>query len=89
MGRRPPEPAHRTGSEGCAAARGDALVHFVLNPHNILLTPAEVVIVDWPHARLGGLQDPTPGLEPITRTKLRIGLGALAWLQRRLTGARG
>jgi hypothetical protein len=38
---------------GIAAARGDSLVHGDLYPHNILLTAARVVFVDWPHARLG------------------------------------
>jgi hypothetical protein len=38
---------------GLRAARGDALVHGDLYPHNILLTPDRVVVVDWPHARLG------------------------------------
>lgn len=35
------------------AAEGDSLVHFDLSPHNILLTPDQVMFVDWPHARLG------------------------------------
>jgi hypothetical protein len=39
--------------EGLAAAQGPSLVHFDLYPHNILLTPAQVLFVDWPHARLG------------------------------------
>ncbi|HWO62514.1 MAG TPA: phosphotransferase [Umezawaea sp.] len=39
--------------EGLAAARGDSLVHFDLYPHNVLLTPRRVVVVDWPHARAG------------------------------------
>jgi Ser/Thr protein kinase RdoA (MazF antagonist) len=38
---------------GLDTARGDALVHCDLYPHNILLTPDRVVAVDWPHARLG------------------------------------
>lgn len=38
---------------GLMAARGMALVHFDALPHNILLTPAGVMLVDWPHARLG------------------------------------
>jgi hypothetical protein len=42
-----------TEPAGLAAARGDALVHFDLYPHNILLTRDRVVFVDWPHARLG------------------------------------
>jgi hypothetical protein len=36
-----------------AAAEGDALVHCDLRADNILLTPHEVVFVDWPHARIG------------------------------------
>ena len=36
---------------GLVAARGTALVHFDALPHNILLTPAGVMLVDWPHAR--------------------------------------
>jgi Ser/Thr protein kinase RdoA (MazF antagonist) len=39
--------------EGLAAARGESLVHFDALPHNILLTADRVVVVDWPHARLG------------------------------------
>jgi hypothetical protein len=38
---------------GLAAARGTALVHFDVLPHNILLTRDQVILVDWPHARLG------------------------------------
>ena len=38
---------------GLAAAKGTALVHFDLLPHNILLTCDQVTVVDWPHARLG------------------------------------
>lgn len=40
-------------ADGLALAHGDALVHFDLYPHNILLTPERVFFVDWPHARLG------------------------------------
>lgn len=39
--------------DGLAAARGDSLVHGDLYPHNILLTPDRVAVVDWPHARPG------------------------------------
>jgi len=39
--------------EGLAAARGESLVHFDALPHNILLTTDRVVVVDWPHARIG------------------------------------
>ncbi|MCI0687473.1 MAG: aminoglycoside phosphotransferase family protein [Sporichthyaceae bacterium] len=38
---------------GLEAARGGSMAHFDLYPHNILLTPDRVVVVDWPHARLG------------------------------------
>src|ERR671916_582069 len=38
---------------GLDTARGGSLVHCDLYPHNILLTPDRVVVVDWPHARLG------------------------------------
>ncbi len=123
---------------GLLAAQGEALVHFDFYAHNLLLTPHRVVIVDWPHARLGapfadlvmllasaasdGL-DPEPflrrhvdpalpaatvdaflaahtgfllggafsavdaGLEAIAQAKLHLGLGALAWLESRLTRA--
>jgi len=40
-------------ADGRAAAQGTALVHFDLYPHNVLLTDEQLVIVDWPHARLG------------------------------------
>lgn len=43
----------RLEAEGLALAQGDALVHFDLYPHNILLTSDRVLFVDWPHARLG------------------------------------
>jgi aminoglycoside phosphotransferase len=36
-----------------AAADGLSLVHGDLRADNILLTPDEVVFVDWPHARIG------------------------------------
>ncbi|TWF76743.1 phosphotransferase family enzyme [Pseudonocardia hierapolitana] len=36
-----------------AAAEGRSLVHGDLRADNILLTPDEVVFVDWPHARIG------------------------------------
>jgi phosphotransferase family enzyme len=36
-----------------AAAEGRSLVHADLRADNILLTPHEVVFVDWPHARIG------------------------------------
>ena len=36
-----------------AAAEGGSLVHGDLRADNILLTPHEVVFVDWPHARVG------------------------------------
>ena len=39
--------------QGLVAAQGASLVHFDLYPHNILLTPDQVMFVDWPHARLG------------------------------------
>jgi len=38
---------------GLEAAQGGSMVHFDLYPHNILLTPDRVVVVDWPHARRG------------------------------------
>lgn len=38
---------------GLIAAQGPALVHFDALPHDILLSPAGVMLVDWPHARLG------------------------------------
>jgi hypothetical protein len=43
----------RLEREGVTAAQGDSLLHFDLSPHNILLTPHQVVFVDWPGARLG------------------------------------
>lgn len=38
---------------GLAAAQGDALVHFDMYAHNILLTRDQVRFVDWPWARRG------------------------------------
>jgi Phosphotransferase enzyme family len=39
--------------EGLAAAQGQALTHFDLYPHNIVLTGGQAFFVDWPYARLG------------------------------------
>lgn len=36
-----------------AAVTGDTLLHFDLRADNILLTPEQVWIVDWPHVRVG------------------------------------
>lgn len=38
---------------GLEQARGRSLVHFDAYPHNILASHARVLLVDWPHARLG------------------------------------
>jgi hypothetical protein len=38
---------------GLLAAQGGTLVHFDVLPHNILRTDEQVLLVDWPHARLG------------------------------------
>ena len=35
------------------AAAGDTLLHFDLRADNLLLTDSRVVVVDWPHARIG------------------------------------
>ena len=35
------------------AAAGDTLLHLDLRADNLLLTPDRVVVVDWPHARVG------------------------------------
>lgn len=43
----------RLESRGLQAARGNTLVHFDALPHNILCTEDQVLLVDWPHARLG------------------------------------
>ncbi len=40
-------------ADASAAAHGDTLLHFDLRADNLLLTPDRVVVVDWPHARLG------------------------------------
>jgi aminoglycoside phosphotransferase (APT) family kinase protein len=36
-----------------AASGGDTLLHLDLRADNLLLTPDRVMVVDWPHARLG------------------------------------
>ncbi|MGE3269926.1 MAG: aminoglycoside phosphotransferase family protein [Chloroflexota bacterium] len=36
-----------------AAASGNTLLHFDTRADNLLLTPEQVYVVDWPHARLG------------------------------------
>jgi hypothetical protein len=38
---------------GLAAAQGDSLVHFDAYTHNFLIADEQVLLVDWPHARLG------------------------------------
>ncbi len=40
-------------AEAPAAVVGDTLLHFDLRADNILLTPEQVWIVDWPHVRVG------------------------------------
>jgi aminoglycoside phosphotransferase (APT) family kinase protein len=35
------------------AAQGTTLLHLDLRADNLLLTPERVLVVDWPHARLG------------------------------------
>jgi aminoglycoside phosphotransferase (APT) family kinase protein len=35
------------------AAAGDTLLHLDLRADNLLLTPDRIVVVDWPHARVG------------------------------------
>jgi aminoglycoside phosphotransferase (APT) family kinase protein len=40
-------------SQASAAARGDTLLHIDLRADNLLLTADRVVVVDWPHARIG------------------------------------
>ena len=40
-------------AEAPAAAAGDTLLHLDLRADNLLLTPDRVVVVDWPHARVG------------------------------------
>lgn len=35
------------------AATGDTLLHLDLRADNLLLTPGRVLVVDWPHARVG------------------------------------
>jgi aminoglycoside phosphotransferase (APT) family kinase protein len=36
-----------------AAVAGDTLLHLDLRADNLLLTPDQVLVVDWPHARVG------------------------------------
>jgi hypothetical protein len=38
---------------GLEVAQGDSLVHFDCYPHNIVMTPDQIYLVDWPHARVG------------------------------------
>ncbi len=40
-------------AEAPAAAAGDTLLHLGLRADNLLLTPERVLVVDWPHARVG------------------------------------
>ncbi len=43
----------RLEAEAPAAAVGDTLLHLDLRADNLLLTRDRVVVVDWPHARVG------------------------------------
>jgi hypothetical protein len=65
---------------GLDTARGDSLVHCDLYPHNILLTPDRVVVVDWPHARLGA---PVVDLVTVLSSAAADGLDPEAALRRR------
>ena len=38
---------------GPSAVAGDALLHLDVRADNLLLTPERVLVVDWPHARVG------------------------------------
>jgi Ser/Thr protein kinase RdoA (MazF antagonist) len=40
-------------SQAAAAAHGDTLLHVDLRADNLLLTEDRIVVVDWPHARIG------------------------------------
>ncbi len=40
-------------ARAAAAAAGDTLLHLDLRADNLLLTPERVLVVDWPHARVG------------------------------------
>jgi hypothetical protein len=64
---------------GLDAARGDSLVHCDLYPHNILLAPDRVVVVDWPHARLGA---PVVDLVTVLSSAAADGLDPEAALRR-------
>jgi hypothetical protein len=66
--------------EGLTAARGDSLVHGDLYPHNVLLTPDRVVVVDWPHARPGS---PLVDLVTVVTSAVADGLDPDAALRRR------
>lgn len=68
---------------GLATARGDSLVHCDLYPHNILLTPDRVVVVDWPHARLGA---PVVDLVTVLSSAAADGLDPEAALRRHAAG---
>jgi hypothetical protein len=39
--------------EATSAVEGDTLLHLDLRADNLLLTPDRVLVVDWPHARVG------------------------------------
>ncbi|GIJ55494.1 hypothetical protein Vau01_030100 [Virgisporangium aurantiacum] len=72
---------------GLDTACGDSLVHGDLYPHNILLTPDRVVVVDWPHARLGA---PVVDLVTVLSSAAADGLDPEAALRRRAdSGAAG
>ena len=47
-------------AEAPAAAAGDTLLHLDLRADNLLLTRDRVVVVDWPHARVGA-----PWVDPL------------------------
>lgn len=40
-------------TSAAAAVAGETLLHFDVRADNLLLTPERVLVVDWPHARVG------------------------------------
>jgi aminoglycoside phosphotransferase (APT) family kinase protein len=40
-------------AEAPSAVAGDTLLHLDVRADNLLLTPERVLVVDWPHARVG------------------------------------
>ncbi len=61
------------------AAAGETLLHLDLRADNLLLTPERVVVVDWPHARIGAAWVDIIAIAPSMRPRRRSVLSSRRW----------